>query len=231
MCSLADEAMLRAKERSGPERRLRAEALIALKHYKILPLCRAIMVVIDQRVPQHEVDRITSTTGERITHPSSVPAFAPLQNVMLVRTGDGADLSAFIDFLELAKCALPRERPDIPFMSESAVIRIPLPVAVEYLCELQQREEDARPEFYTHLNSNTDRSQNPYLTLIDNKSLFFSADEEDFMREVYREGVYRSGGIGGSKIKDAMARVKRMGSGDSNRDDLVDFVNWGPRCT
>jgi hypothetical protein len=110
--------------------------------------------------------------AERITHPSSVPAFAPLQNVLLVRTGDEADLSASIDFSVLAKHALPRERPDIPFMSESAVIRVPLPVAVEYMCDLQRREEDARPEFYTHLKSNTDRSQNPYLTPIDAKPLF-----------------------------------------------------------
>jgi hypothetical protein len=108
MCSLAEEAMLRAEERSGPER-LRAEDLIALEHYRILPLCRAIMVVIAQSVPQREVDRITSTTGERITYPSSVPAFAPLQNVLLVRTGDEADLSESIDFSMLAKYALPRE--------------------------------------------------------------------------------------------------------------------------
>jgi hypothetical protein len=107
------------------------------------------------------------------------------------------------------------------------------------MCDLQRREEDARPEFYTHLNINTDRSQNPYLTPIDAKlplfypsdMLFYPADEDEFVREVYREGVYRSGGIGGSKIKDAMARVKRRDSGDSNWDDLVDFVNWGPRCT
>jgi hypothetical protein len=171
MCSLAEEALLRAEGRSGPER-LRAEDLIALEHYKILPLCRAIIVVVDQSVPQHEMDRITSTTGERITHPSSVPAFAPLQNVLLVRTGDEADLSASIDFSVLAKHALPRERPDIPFMSESAVIRVPLPVAVEYMCDLQRREEDTIPEFYTHLKSNTDRSQNPYLTPIDAKPLF-----------------------------------------------------------
>jgi hypothetical protein len=238
ICGPTEEAMLHAKERSGPER-LRAEGLISLEHYKILLLCRAIMVVIDQSVPRHEIDRITSATGEHITHPSSVPAFTPLQNVLLVRTGDEADLSASIDFSELAKYALPRERPDISFMSEPAVIRVSLPVAVEYMCGLQRREEDARPEFYTHLNSNTDRSQNPYLTPIDVKlPLFYSsdvllypADEDEFVREVYREGVYREGVIEGYWIEDAMARVKRREAGNPNWDDLVDFVNWGRRCS
>jgi hypothetical protein len=138
----------------------------------------------------------------------------------------------------LEEYALPRERPDIPSTFEYTAIRIPLPVAVEYLYDLQQREEEVRPGLYTHFTSNTDCSQNPYLTPVDSKSypareddLFFPDDEDEFVREVYREGVYREGGIEGDCIKDATTRVKRRVSGDRKWDDLVDFMNWGCRCT
>jgi hypothetical protein len=51
------------------------------------------------------------------------------------------------------------------------------------------------------------------------------------VREVYREGSYCEGGIEEYWIEDAMTRVKRRDARDPNWDGLVDFVNWGRRCT
>jgi hypothetical protein len=124
----------------------------------ILPICRAVMIVLDQEVPKHHRDEISRRTGERITRPVCLEAFSPLQNLLLARTGNEEALSAPLDFTSLAEHALPLARDDIPFgpsvdglPAEATALRVPLPVAVAFLHKLQRHEETIRPELYTHL--------------------------------------------------------------------------------
>jgi hypothetical protein len=124
----------------------------------ILPICRAVMIVLDQEVPKNHRDEISQRTGERITRPVCLEAFAPLQNLLLVRTGKEEALSAPIDFTSLAEHALPLARDDIPFgpsvdglPAEAMALRVPLPVAVTFLHNLQRHEETTRPDLYAHL--------------------------------------------------------------------------------
>jgi hypothetical protein len=95
MCTLHRGKVKLQKEVPDPQT---CEISTEVENAKMLPLCRAIIIVLDQRVPEHEVERIKDATGNLIAHPKSPEAFAPLQNVLLVRTRDEADLSASINF-------------------------------------------------------------------------------------------------------------------------------------
>jgi hypothetical protein len=126
--------------------------------YKLSPLCRALMVVLDQEVPKHKLDAIYRTTGQRITQTDSLELFASEQNLLLVRTGDEGGSSAPIDFTGLAAYALPRARSEIPFFvfgdrCRCDGVRVPLAVAVVFLHYLQHREETARPDLHSYLHA------------------------------------------------------------------------------
>ena len=142
LCDLAEQALV---TQQNAQDRLHREV------YKILPLCRAIMVILDQETSNNEKEDITR------------PVYTSRQNVLLVRTGCEEGLSTPIQLTKLAKHALPRGRSDIPFLSavgkdarEVVAIRVPLRVAVSFLWELQQREQRADPEFYAYLAENKD---------------------------------------------------------------------------
>jgi len=139
LCDLAEQALLTQQN---------AQDRLRIKVYKILPLCRAIMVVLDQENSRNEKEDLTRSAYTR-------------QNLLLVRTGCDEGLSAPIDLTKLTTHARPRGRSDIPFPSavgkdahEVVAVRVPLPVAVSYLWELQQREQRADPEFYAYLAEN-----------------------------------------------------------------------------
>ena len=103
--------------------------------YKILPVCRAIIVVLDELVRECDKEDAVYLDLE-----------VQRQNVVMVRTGDEAGLSEPVSFESVKDLALPLARPDIEKNSDIDAIRVPLATAVQFMVNLQRREEIAIPE-------------------------------------------------------------------------------------
>ena len=102
--------------------------------YKLLPLCRAIVVVLDELVP---------TLHERFIY---LDLEVQRQNVVMVRTGNETGLSSPISFAGIREHALPLARPDLETQNDIDAIRVPLATAVQFIVNLQRREEAACPD-------------------------------------------------------------------------------------
>ena len=103
--------------------------------FKLLPVCRAIIVVLDKLVldPDEQGPVYLDLELQR-------------QNVLMVRTGNETGLSKPISFESVRDLALPLARPDIETHSDIDAIRVPLATAVKFIVNLQRREEIAFPE-------------------------------------------------------------------------------------
>ena len=103
--------------------------------YKLLPVCRAIIVVLDELV---SVD-----LHERLIY---LDLDVQRQNVVMVRTGNEKYLSEPISFESIKELALPLARPDLETHNDIDAIRVPLATAVQFIVNLEQREEAAFPD-------------------------------------------------------------------------------------
>ena len=103
--------------------------------FKLLPVCRAIIVVLDELV-------LDDVNKEMIYLDLEVQK----QNVLMVRTGNEIGLSEPISFDSIRELALPLARPDVQTYNDIDAIRVPLATAVQFIVNLQQREEAAFPE-------------------------------------------------------------------------------------
>ena len=103
--------------------------------HKLLPLCRAIIVVLDELVPCLR-ERLNIYLGLEVQG----------QNAVMVRTGKEAGLSSPISFASIREEALPLARPDLETHNDIDAIRVPLATAVQFIVNLQQREEAAFPD-------------------------------------------------------------------------------------
>ena len=103
--------------------------------FKLLPVCRAVIVSLDELVlgGAHESLIYLDVEVQR-------------QNVLMVRTGNETGLSEPNSFESIRKLALPRARPDIEQYNDIDAIRNPLARAVQSIVNLQRREEAAFPE-------------------------------------------------------------------------------------
>ena len=103
--------------------------------YKLLPVCRAIIVILDELVPVHFHDcKIYLDLEVR------------RQNIVMVRTGKETSLSEPISFDDILDQALPLSRPDLETRNDIDAIRVPLATAVQFIVNLQRREEAAFPD-------------------------------------------------------------------------------------
>ena len=103
--------------------------------FKLLPVCRAIIVVLDELVPDSDHEPLIYLDLE-----------VQRQNVVMVRTGNETSLSEPISFERIRELALPLSRPDLGKNNNIDAIRVPLATAVQFIINLQRREEAAFPD-------------------------------------------------------------------------------------
>ena len=110
-------------------------------HFKLRPLCRAIVVLLDELslVESYEEDE---EDGGMVYLDDKMER----QSVVLVRTGDDARLSRPISFVSLRAHSLPLARDDLIGGDVGVdAIRVSLGLAVRFIKDLEQREERAYP--------------------------------------------------------------------------------------
>lgn len=105
------------------------------EHFKLLPVCRAVVVVLDKLVLDGAREDLIYLDVE-----------AQRKNILMVRTGNEMGLSEPISFEGIRKLALSLARPDIEKYNDIDAIRVPLATAVHFIVNLQRREEAAFPE-------------------------------------------------------------------------------------
>jgi hypothetical protein len=156
------------------------------QQYKLLPLCRAIVVLIDQLSPAKSLQ-----PGEFVY----VDEYAQEQSVLMIRTGDESYLSAPISFESIREHSLPLDRSDITARDEIDAVRVSLTTAIRFITDLERREDDAYP--YARDRSLVDTSLDPYTPYgVDEiEFLATSADEwaDKIMQDVEKKGINNVG--------------------------------------
>lgn len=104
-------------------------------NYKLLPLCRAIILILDQQ-PDYDEDE----SDDYLYLDEAIDAF----NVVMVLTGENTTLSEPICFESIKGHALPLARPDADGYVDA--IRVPMAVAVQFMADLLRKEEAFLPE-------------------------------------------------------------------------------------
>ncbi len=104
------------------------------QHYTLLSMCRAIIIVIDL----FNLDTV-SDPDFVILHEQS-----QRQTVLMIRTGEESHLSAPISFESIKADCLALARTDVAGNNIDSV-RVSLAIAVEFIANLQRREEAAFP--------------------------------------------------------------------------------------
>ena len=107
------------------------------QNFHLLPLCRAIIVLFDELVPP--LTKINNEMNREILLNDELRR----QSAVLVLTGYDQGLSSAIDFDTIRAESLPLARRDVSATDGANMIRVPLKTAVQFIAELQQREERA----------------------------------------------------------------------------------------
>lgn len=104
-------------------------------HFHLLPLCRAIIVLLDEPFswPEAEADGTISLDKE-----------AQRRSVVLVLTGHDQDLGNVLNFDTIRSQSLPLARKDVGAIESKNMIRVSLMTAVQFIAESQQKEERER---------------------------------------------------------------------------------------
>lgn len=134
LCDQASSLLSRISQGEAPE--VEGSRWPDPRCYKSLPLCKAIIVVLDQL----DIDTNPDPDGF-----ISLDKVSERQNLLIVRTGDEASLSAPISFEGIRGQSLPLARSDITVNDGTDVVRLPLAIAVRFIAGLNQREEAAFP--------------------------------------------------------------------------------------
>lgn len=113
--------------------------------YKLLPLCRAILMILDERCPN---------PSGRLSLENQVQR----QNVLIVRTREKDGLSAPISFDTIRSQSMPTGRSDVDTEESENTIRVSLRTAVKFILDLRQREEMAFPNLRRKPNNRTERA-------------------------------------------------------------------------
>ena len=104
-------------------------------NYKLLPLCRAIIFILDQQPDFDEDER-----DDYLYIDEAIDAF----NVVMILTGEDTTLSEPISFESIKDHALPLARPDADGCVDA--IRVPMAIAVQFMADLLRKEEAFLPE-------------------------------------------------------------------------------------
>ncbi|KAF2865725.1 hypothetical protein BDV95DRAFT_612308 [Massariosphaeria phaeospora] len=214
LCNATAEIIDQAVEDERIEKRTFSEDCSA-RNYKLLPLCRALLVVLDQHLPEPLAADFRTAEDPTIY---SLDKLSHHQTLVLVRTGDEHLLSAPVDFSPLAHLTLPLSRPDASGIS---AVRVSIATAVPFLARLQRREEAAFPHLYA--NAVSDVFRKPGLPWRGDGRLthWHPASEDEFLQEVVKTEKYDWGeGWENFWVRNAMRRVERRMAGPGDWDDL-----------
>lgn len=103
------------------------------QHFHLLPLCRAIIFLLDERLPPVFNADWTISLDDEVQR----------RTAMLVLTGYNEGLSRALDFDSIRSESLALARPDVSVTDNPNVIRVSLKTAIQFISELQRREEKA----------------------------------------------------------------------------------------
>ena len=117
-----------------------------LQNCRFLPLCRAIIVILDEHAEDLALDDCEDSNGFPL-----LDKVLQKQNVVLVLTVDNGNLGAPIDFLSIRAQLLPISRTDVNNGVE--VVRAPLVTAVNFNADLQRKEEAVFPDHSSDLSA------------------------------------------------------------------------------
>ena len=107
------------------------------RKFKLLPVCRAIIVILDELSPAKEVDPDGLIRLDEVMQRESV---------VLVLTGDDSGLSTSVTFESLRAQSLPLARTDHIASNDGIdAIRVSLASAVRFIADLELKEEAAYP--------------------------------------------------------------------------------------
>lgn len=191
--SLCDQAsQLLRKIEWGEIGKLHQSAWPNTRDFKLLPMYRAIIVILDE-LP---LDKVVASDG-------SIPLDEIMQreNVVLVLTGDDSGLSTPVTFESLIPRSLPLARVDWTASGNDIdAIRVPLALAVRFVADPERREQAAYPATRPIA---VDKSIYPLPVF--NGSPVLSGDE--WANEIIKEAVQK-GKENVHQTRDALRRIK-----------------------
>ena len=183
------------------------------QHYRLLPLCRAIIVILDELfnldnlVPDIDKDVDGFALYDKVSHK---------QNVIMVRTGDESCLSAPISFESISAQCLPLDRSDITVGGNIDAVRVSVATAVRFIADLQRREEAAFPN--SGGRSVLDTSLCPSTRELGYVTLCADAWADKLIQKAEEEGF--------DKIYETRAAVRRVKA--AKRGEVVDELTPDP---
>lgn len=177
------------------------------RHYKLLPLYRAIILVLDESAPCTEIE-----PHQHILLDEQIQR----QTVLMILTGEKTGLSAPINFESVRSQSLPLQGVDIADQVDA--IRVSLKTAIRFIADLQQREEEAFPELKP---SATDLSIGPNTD--DISYGLVSADEwvDEIMHKAEKKGA--------NNVYEINCVVRKMKTEhEGNRCSTPELTNFSP---
>lgn len=109
------------------------------RQYILLPLCRAIIIVVDETAPL-PIKKLDASMGA-LDWIYDLDQLAQLQTVLMVLTGISDGLSAPINFDDIEpRCKLRVDRSDVQSTSTRDVVRVSIVTAVRFITDLLKRE-------------------------------------------------------------------------------------------
>lgn len=121
--------------------------------HKLLPLCQAVLIVLDKRCPNPSGCVSLETQVQK-------------QNVLIVRTREEDGLSAPVSFDTIKSQSLPLARSDVHTKENENMIRVSLRTAVRFILDLQRREEMAFPDLRRKPNDRSERADRYAMNLL-----------------------------------------------------------------
>ena len=134
----AQATSLLARVRSGEIARVDSSRGIVWpdpEHHRLIPLCQAIIVVLDRL-----------STGEFV----NIRAEGHTLTVLLILTGDTSGLSAPISFESVEAECLPLGYNELQVDGDISLVRVSVATAVKFIADLERREEAAYPDTRDH---------------------------------------------------------------------------------
>ena len=193
--------------RQGKAKKVRLSTWPDPRNYKMLPLYRAIIILLDELAP----------FGVTKPHqPILLDEEIHRQTVLMILTGDETALSAPINFESIRSQSLPLLMADIP--DHVDVIRVSLRTAVRFIANLQRKEEDVFPDLGP---SATDRSIGPSTDNISFGLISASEWVDEIMQKAEEEGA--------KNVPQIQSAVRIMKAEQEENDyPTLEFDNFSP---
>ena len=178
--------------------------LSSTANYKLLPLCRAIILILD-RQPNYDED----DSDEYLYLDKAIDAF----NIVMVLTGEDTTLSETISFDSIEGYALPLALPDADRCVDA--IHVLMAVAVQFMADLLRKEEVSLPGLKPN-------AIDPNLNPGDYISLVPTLNAEEWVDEVLQAADER----GIDKVRSVWDTVQRIRATDRGEECSPLIQDW-----